>query len=337
MQETDRRLRKLDELFTGQWGKLMEALVEGDLSTLLNRRGIRVDHTVSNPRKEHGARRWEIDILAVNGDQVVVVEVEVKTTLKVSHVDHLLGLLPEFTELMPEYGSRRIHGAVAYLKADESSARYAERQGLFVIRATGGSAGHRQRRRLHTAPLRPAESPQYATLAAGASRRLPGERLADALQAAARRFQPGVQREGVLEAADGLVEPAKVVQRGPPVGVGLGVVGADLDQPPIQVERRLVPLLPEPHQGKVVEDFRVPWIELQGTFEMVRRRLRSSQFQRGPAHEPLQPAGQGRVRRQCSRRPQRLQRLLVALQGERVWPTAACARVCSGSISSTSR
>ena len=138
MQETDRRLGKLDELFSGQWGKLMEALVEGDLSTLLNRRGIRVDHTVSNPRKEHGARRWEIDILAVNGDEVVVVEV--KTTLKVSHVDHLLGLLPEFTELMPEYGSRRIHGAVAYLKADESSARYAERQGLFVIRATGGSA-----------------------------------------------------------------------------------------------------------------------------------------------------------------------------------------------------
>ena len=138
MQETDRRLRKLDELFSGQWGKLMEALVEGDLITLLNRRGIRVDHTVSNPRKEHGARRWEIDILAINGDQVVVVEV--KTTLKVSHVDHLLGLLPEFTELMPEYGSRRIHGAVAYLKADESSARYAERQGLFVIRATGSSA-----------------------------------------------------------------------------------------------------------------------------------------------------------------------------------------------------
>ena len=91
MQETDRRLRKLNDLFSGQWGKLMEALVEGDLSTLLNRRGIRVDHTVSNPRKDHGARRWEIDILAINGDEVVVVEV--KTTLKVSHVDHLLGLV----------------------------------------------------------------------------------------------------------------------------------------------------------------------------------------------------------------------------------------------------
>ena len=59
-----------------------------------------------------------------------------KTTLKVRHVDHLL----DFPELAPEYGSRRIYGAVAYLKADESSASYAEGQGLYVIRATGSSA-----------------------------------------------------------------------------------------------------------------------------------------------------------------------------------------------------
>ena len=35
-QETDRRLRELDKLFNGQWGKLMEALVDGDLIELLN-------------------------------------------------------------------------------------------------------------------------------------------------------------------------------------------------------------------------------------------------------------------------------------------------------------
>ncbi len=33
-----------------------------------------------------------------------------------------------------------MYGAVAYLKADESADRYAEGQGLFVIRATGSSA-----------------------------------------------------------------------------------------------------------------------------------------------------------------------------------------------------
>ena len=137
-QETDRRMRKLDELFNGQWGKLMEALVEGDLITLLNQRGIEVEHTATNLKQHRGERRWEIDILAVNGDEVVVVEV--KTTLKVRHVDHLLALLRDFAELVPEYGSRRVYGAVAYLKADESSAAYAEGQGLYVIRATGSSA-----------------------------------------------------------------------------------------------------------------------------------------------------------------------------------------------------
>ena len=138
MREGARRQRKLDDLFNGQWGKLMEALVAGDLIKLLNERGIAVDHTSTNVKKEYGARRWELDILAVNGDEVVVVEV--KTTLKVYHVDRLIGLLRDLPDLMREYAGSTIYGAVAYLKADESSDTYAERNGLFVIRATGSSA-----------------------------------------------------------------------------------------------------------------------------------------------------------------------------------------------------
>ncbi len=42
-------------------------------------------------------------------------------------------------ELMREYVGRAVYGAVAYLQADESADAYAERQGLFVIRATGSS------------------------------------------------------------------------------------------------------------------------------------------------------------------------------------------------------
>ena len=138
MQETDRRLRKLDDLFNGQWGKLMEALVEGDLIELLGQRGIDVKRTATNLKNPGETRRWELDIVAYNGGEVVVVEV--KTTLKVRDVDHLIGLLRDAEEELPEYAERRIYGAVAYLKADESSAVYAERQGLFVIRATGSSA-----------------------------------------------------------------------------------------------------------------------------------------------------------------------------------------------------
>ena len=138
MQETDLRLRKLDELFNGQWGKLMESLVEGDLVKLLQQRGIAVDHTITNAKKNYGERRWEFDILAVNGEEVVVVEV--KTTLKVDDVDYFLERLQDFPELMPEFADRLIYGALAYLKTDGSVTVHAGRQGLYVIRATGSSA-----------------------------------------------------------------------------------------------------------------------------------------------------------------------------------------------------
>ena len=44
----DQRMDKLEELFNGQWGKLMESLAEGDLAGRLRQRGIAVQHTVTN-------------------------------------------------------------------------------------------------------------------------------------------------------------------------------------------------------------------------------------------------------------------------------------------------
>ena len=138
MKETDRRLRRLDNLFNSQWGKLMEALVEGDLVKLLRQRGIDVHSTFSNHKAEYGGRHWEIDLVALNAGEAVMVEV--KTTLKVRHVDHFLETLRNCQAVMPVVAGKRVYGAVAYLKADEASDRYAEGQGLYVIRATGSSA-----------------------------------------------------------------------------------------------------------------------------------------------------------------------------------------------------
>jgi len=64
--------------------------------------------------RDHDGRTWEIDILAANGTEVVVVEV--KTTLKVRDVDHFLQTLRHFHRLMPEYGDKLAYGAAAYLK-----------------------------------------------------------------------------------------------------------------------------------------------------------------------------------------------------------------------------
>ena len=138
MKETDRRLKKAEGLFTSQWGKLLESLVEGDLVPLLNDRGIEVETTHQRRKGRMGGEHFEIDIVAVNGREVVVVEV--KTTLRSEDVTEFLAKLSVFPDFCKEYRGRRILGAVAYLDTADSVITYAERQGLFVIRATGSSA-----------------------------------------------------------------------------------------------------------------------------------------------------------------------------------------------------
>ena len=86
--ETDRQMKKLAGLFTSQWGALMESLVEGDLVPLLQARGVTVRYTHTRMRGRRNGEHYEFDILAENGEEVVVVEV--KTTLRAEDVAQFL-------------------------------------------------------------------------------------------------------------------------------------------------------------------------------------------------------------------------------------------------------
>ncbi len=134
----EKRTRELNELFTGQWGKLIESLVKGDLVRLLNERNIQVMGLAQENFRRRNGEEYEVDIIAVNGREVVVVEV--KTTLKNQHLDHFIEKLGMFKDIFPEYKDKIIYGAIAYLKANEGAHNKAEKKGLFVIRATGNSA-----------------------------------------------------------------------------------------------------------------------------------------------------------------------------------------------------
>lgn len=138
MRETDRRLKKAEDLFTTQWGKLMESLVRGDLVKLLAARDIGVRNLAQRTLERRGGESYEVDIMAVNGEEIVVVEV--KTTLRPEDVGRFRSKLGRFKEWWPEYHDRRVYGAMAYLQASDDVARQAEGQGFFVIRATGDSA-----------------------------------------------------------------------------------------------------------------------------------------------------------------------------------------------------
>ncbi len=136
--ETGKQIKKTEALFNTQWGRLMESLVDGDLVPLLNQRGIPVDYTVTNAKKRGRDDNYEYDIIAVNGKEIVVVEV--KTTLRVQDVKDFLESLGKVATRMPRFKDNTIYGAMAWLRVDSEADVYAERQGLFVIRATGSSA-----------------------------------------------------------------------------------------------------------------------------------------------------------------------------------------------------
>lgn len=138
-QETDRKLNQLERLFTSQWGRLMESLVEGDLVPILQRRGIAIMDTTTRLKGQlPGGQHFEFDILAHNGDEMVVVEV--KTTLRPQDVSEFIDKLSHLKQWLPRYADHTVYGAVAWLTADAGAETMAAKRGLFCIRATGDSA-----------------------------------------------------------------------------------------------------------------------------------------------------------------------------------------------------
>ncbi len=143
LKETAKQLKETDRRFNTQWGRLVESLVEGSLVALLQSRGIEVHQTSTNAKVQFVGdggelRRKEFDILAVNGAEVVAVEV--KTTLTPGKVRYFLSAMEDFKRYFPYFGDKAVYGAMAYLRNDSEAALYAERQGLLVVRATGDGA-----------------------------------------------------------------------------------------------------------------------------------------------------------------------------------------------------
>lgn len=131
-QEADRRLREAQALFTSQWGRLMEALVKPSALRLFQERGIPVTTSHERILSRKDGEEMELDLLLVDGEALV--DVKVKTTLRVEDVRDLQEELRRLPRFFPRYRGMKRFGAVAFLHADEQADRFAYRQGLFVLR-----------------------------------------------------------------------------------------------------------------------------------------------------------------------------------------------------------
>ena len=143
--QLQKTITKLDEIGR-QLGDL--GLVQGEVAEDLFYRNVRylfkeerdiIFSDVKRNLKKKGA--GEYDIVAVNGDTVLVIEV--KNKLQKRMVDKFVEKkLPNFKEIFPEYRERRIFGGMGALVVKDDISCYAEKAGLYVLTQTseGGAA-----------------------------------------------------------------------------------------------------------------------------------------------------------------------------------------------------
>ena len=141
-QETERLLREEARQLNQQIGKLgnrlgefVEWQVRPAMLCLFQSRGIAVSRLYSDVILQDGNERLEIDLLVVNTDEAVLVEV--KTKLSQGDVDEHVERIAKFRRLAHQYRSTKLLGAVAGMIVPPEVARYAYRQGLFVLAQSG--------------------------------------------------------------------------------------------------------------------------------------------------------------------------------------------------------
>lgn len=144
-QETDKKFKQsekmisaLREEYKDRWGELVESLVSGNLLRILKARNFPVKKVSPRVRNFKGEPNYELDLVASNGEEVVVVEV--KSSLNVEAVKHFISQLELVRNHSRRFRKQRMIGAVAYLNDHCDAATMAMNRGLLVIRATGDNA-----------------------------------------------------------------------------------------------------------------------------------------------------------------------------------------------------
>ncbi len=144
-EQLSKTIKKLDDIGR-QLGDL--GLVQGEVAEDLFFRNLRylfkekrdiIFADVKRNLKKRGS--GEYDIVAVNGDAVVVIEV--KNKLQKRMVDTFVDKkLPKFKETFPEYRDRRLYGGMGAWVVKDDVERYAEKARLYVLTQTseGGAA-----------------------------------------------------------------------------------------------------------------------------------------------------------------------------------------------------
>ncbi len=150
-QETDQRFRETECPLPPQnqtlneqlakWGNCVGEFVQWQvqpvIASLFQNFGITIHEFYPEASARRGDEGIDIDLLVMNSTEAILVAAKSKLTQ--ADVDEHLKRLSKFKRLMPRYGDVRAMGAVAGMVVPDDVARYAYRQGLFVMAQSGDS------------------------------------------------------------------------------------------------------------------------------------------------------------------------------------------------------
>ena len=135
--DTNKAIKDMKNVFTTQWGRLVEALCKPAAFSLFNSEGIEVDRIYEGVHKikDNGQGVMEIDVALC--DTTVAVIVEVKSRCGHREIDYFLSQMEHCKEWYPDFADKELRVAVAAIQYDDGAEKYALGRGLYVLKLSG--------------------------------------------------------------------------------------------------------------------------------------------------------------------------------------------------------
>lgn len=136
-EDTNRSIKEMKNVFTTQWGRLVEALCKPAAYALFKKEGIEIDRVYEGMRKAKvkGQDAMEIDVALC--DSSIAVIVEVKTRCGRRDIDYFLSQMKHCKEWFPDFANKTLLVAVAAIQYDNGADTYAQKKGLYVLQLSG--------------------------------------------------------------------------------------------------------------------------------------------------------------------------------------------------------
>lgn len=135
--DTNKAIKDMKNVFTTQWGRLVEALCKPAAFSLFKSEGIEVDRIYEGVHKikDNGQDVMEIDVALC--DTTVAVIVEVKSRCGHREIDYFLSQMEHCKEWYPDFADKELRVAVAAIQYDDGAEKYALGKGLYVLKLSG--------------------------------------------------------------------------------------------------------------------------------------------------------------------------------------------------------